>query len=82
MGLLNQAWIHLMLFSGLRSCEARRLRMSDINWENHRIRIEQSKGLKDRLVFMNSATVQALQTWLVERGQAEYLSDRVFLYRH
>jgi site-specific recombinase XerD len=82
MGLLDQAWVHLMLFSGLRSCEVRRLRMSDINWENHRIRIEQSKGLKDRLVFMNSATVQALQTWLVERGQAEYLSDRVFLYRH
>ncbi len=82
MGLLDQAWVHLMLFSGLRSCEVRRLRLGDINWENRRIRIEQSKGLKDRLVFMNSATVQALQTWLAERGQAEYLSDRVFLYRH
>lgn len=81
LGVMDRAWVQLMLFSGLRSCEVRRLRFADINWEDRRIRIEQSKGLKDRLVFMNSATVQTLQAWLQERGQVEYLPDRVFLYR-
>jgi len=81
-GVMDRAWIHLMLYSGLRTCEVRRLRLGEIDWENRRIRIEQSKGLKDRLVYVNSATLVALQTWLEERGQAEYLSDHVFVYRH
>jgi hypothetical protein len=38
--------------------------------------------LKDRLVYMSGATLSALQTWLVERGTPEYLSDHVFIHRH
>jgi integrase/recombinase XerD len=79
---LDRAWVHLMLYSGLRTCEVRHMRLEDINWENRRIRIEQSKGLNDRMVYMNSASVEALRTWLEIRGDAEYLSDHVFLYRH
>jgi site-specific recombinase XerD len=82
MGVLDRAWVHLMLQSGLRTCEVRRLRLDNIDWENRRIRIEQSKGLKDRLVYMNSATAEALRAWLDVRGEAEFLSDHVFLYRH
>jgi site-specific recombinase XerD len=80
LGVLDNAWVHLMLYSGLRTCEVRHLRLTDIQWEERRIRIEQSKGLKDRLVFLNSATISALQTWLSVRGNAEYLSDHVFVY--
>ena len=40
------------------------------------------KGLKDRLVYVNNATLEVLRIWLEERGQAEYLSDHVFVYRH
>jgi site-specific recombinase XerD len=82
MGILDRAWVHLMLYSGLRTCEVRRVRLGDIDWDSRRIRIQQSKGLKDRLVFMNTVTVEALQGWLVVRGAAEYFSDHVFLYRH
>jgi integrase len=82
MGVLDRAWIYLMLYSGLRTCEVRRLLLSDIDWENRRIRIEQSKGLKDRLVYMNSATVQALRLWLELRGTPERFADRVFLHYH
>jgi integrase len=60
----------------------RRLRLGDIDWESRRIRIEQSKGLKDRLVYLNSATVEALRTWLGIRENAEYISDHVFVYCH
>jgi integrase/recombinase XerD len=71
-----------MLYSGLRTCEVRRLRLDEIDWESRRLRIEQSKGLKDRLVFLNTATVEALQTWLARRGTAEYFTEHVFLFRH
>jgi integrase/recombinase XerD len=82
MGVMDRAWVHLMLYSGLRTCEVRALRSNVIDWGSRRIRIEQSKGLKDRLVFMNTATVEALQAWLDVRGGAEYATDHVFLYRH
>jgi len=82
MGIMDRAWLHLMLYSGLRTCEVRRLRLGDIQWESQRLHIEQSKGLKDRLVYMSSATLSALRTWLVERGTPEYISDHVFIHRH
>jgi integrase len=50
MGIMDRAWLHLMLYSGLRTCEVRRLRLGDIQWESQRLHFEQSKGLKDRLV--------------------------------
>jgi integrase/recombinase XerD len=81
-GIMDRAWVHLMLYSGLRTCEIRRLRLGDIDWESRRVRIEQSKGLKDRLAYLNSATVLALQAWLRLRGEVEYASDHVFLYCH
>lgn len=77
-----RVWVHLMLYSGLRTCEVRHLRLKDIDRESRRIRIEQSKGFNDRLVFMNAVTMEALEKWLDMRGDAEYLSDHVFLYRH
>lgn len=68
MGVMDQAWFLLMLYSGLRTGEVRRLQVSDIDWERRLIRIEQSKGLKDRLVPMSAATIEALQHYLDVRG--------------
>lgn len=81
LGIMDRAWIHLMLYSGLRSCEVRRLQIEDISFENKRIRIEQSKGLKDRMVYMNSATMTALQTWLDVRKTIDPPSKHVFFHR-
>jgi integrase/recombinase XerD len=81
MGIMDRAWVYLMLYSGLRTCEVRRLQMEDINFESKRIRIERSKGLKDRLVFMNSATLMALQAWLDARKTLKPPSNRVFFHR-
>lgn len=82
MGIMDQAWFNLMLYSGLRTCEVRRLKLEDIHFETRRIRIKQSKGLKDRLIFMNSATILALNAWLELRGGSKSGLDHVFLYRH
>ena len=55
-GRMDLAWFLLMLHSGLRMGEVRRLKLSEIDWEHRRVRIEQSKGLKDRLVPLSTPT--------------------------
>ncbi len=80
MGLLDRAWFLLMLHSGLRTGEVRRLRCADLDLQGPRVRIEQSKGLKDRLVPLSPATVNALRAYLEVRGPAN--TEHVFIYRH
>ncbi len=82
MGTMDRAWFLLMLHSGLRTGEVRRLRLGDIDWANRRVRIEQSKGLKDRLVYLSGPTVAALKAYLAVRGPADALPDTVFIHRH
>jgi site-specific recombinase XerD len=94
--LLDRAWVLLMLHSGLRSGELRRLRLSDLDTstslpsaslgtgsaglDDRRVRIEQSKGLKDRTVCLSVEAAEAIRAYLEVRGPAA--SDHVFLYRH
>jgi integrase len=77
---MDRAWFHLMLHSGLRVGEVRRLRLSDLDLKGRRARIEQSKGLKDRVVFLSQAAADALNAYLEIRGPAE--TDHVFIFRH
>ncbi len=44
------------------------------------MRIEQGKGLHDRIVFLSREGVEALETYLAERDPA--VTDHVFIYRH
>jgi len=80
MGLLDRAWVFIMIHSGLRVGEVRRLRLSDLDLEGKKVRIEQSKGLKDRIVCLSTPTVEALHTYLQVRGPAA--TEHAFLYRH
>jgi site-specific recombinase XerD len=88
MGVMDRAWFLLMLHSGLRTGEIRRMRLSDLDTstllsaglEGRRVRIEQSKGLKDRIVCLSKATVDALRAYLDMRGRMP--TDHVFTYRH
>lgn len=80
MGILDRAWVHLMLHCGLRVGEVRRLCLADLDLEGRKLRIDQSKGLKDRVVCFTSATLNALQAYLEIRGPSA--TDHLFLYRH
>jgi len=82
LGKMDLAWFLLMLHSGLRTCEVRSLRFTDMDWERHCIRIEQSKGLKDRIVFLSQACITALKDYLCVRGCVEALPENVFVFRH
>jgi integrase len=80
MGLLDRAWVFIMLHSGLRVGEVRHLRLPDLDLEGKKVRIEQSKGLKDRIVCLSTPTVEALHAYLQVRGPAA--TEHVFLFRH
>jgi integrase len=81
-GRLDLAWFLLMLHCGLRTCEVRNLKLQDVDWNSRRLRIEQSKGLKDRHIYLDDAVLKALQSYLAVRGQAEALPENVFVFRH
>ena len=78
--LLDRAWVLLMLHSGLRSGETRRLRLSDLDLHARWVRVEQAKGLKDRMVCLSVEAAEAIRAYLEVRGPA--VSDHVFLCRH
>lgn len=81
-GRRDRAWFLLMLHCGLRTCEVRNLKLQDLDWEARRLRIEQSKGLKDRHIYLDDAVLKALQSYLAVRGQKEALPENVFIFRH
>ena len=80
LGRMDKAWFLLMLHSGLRTGEARRLRRGDLDMQRKLVRLEQAKGLKDRLVPLSQPAVDALSGYLAQRGPAN--TNHVFLYRH
>ena len=57
----DYAWILLMAHSGLRTCEIRSLRWSDLDLKRRTIHINESKGLRSRVVFLSRPTLQALK---------------------
>ena len=79
-GVMDRAWFLLMLHCGLRTGEVRRLCRADLDLAGKRLRIEQSKGLKDRIVYLSAATVTAIEAYLPLRGPLA--SDHLFVYRH
>ncbi len=81
-GIMDRAWFLLMLHSGLRSGEVRRLCLADVDVKERKVRIEQSKGLKDRIVPLSPPTIDALEKYLKMRGPASVDTLQVFLYRH
>ncbi len=80
LGVMDRAWFLLMLHSGLRTGEVRRLRLSDLDWDGRRARIEQSKGLKDRVVYLSETVITALEAYRPLRGPVEI--DHLFVFRH
>ena len=79
---MDLAWFLLMLHCGLRTCEVRNLKLGDIEWDARRLKIEQSKGLKDRQIYLDEAVLSALRSYLVVRGQTEALPENMFIFRH
>jgi site-specific recombinase XerD len=60
----------VMLRCGLRVSEVTRLRLEDIDWAQHSVRIDQGKGRKDRIVSLSTDALAALRTCVAARPTA------------
>jgi len=58
---MDHALFLLMLRCGLRVSEVARLKVSDIDWEQPALLVEQGKGRKDRWVYLSPDVVRRLQ---------------------
>jgi site-specific recombinase XerD len=67
---MDHALCLLMLRCGLRVSEVVHLRRSDLDWEQHALRIDQGKGRKDRVVYVSADALAALRTCLALRPAA------------
>ncbi len=72
-GSMDRTWLVLMAHTGLRTCEIRRLKWSQVDFERRQLRIEQSKGKEDRMVPISQPALEALQG--LERT-SEYVFSR------
>jgi len=67
---MDHALCLLILRCGLRVSEVARLRLSDLDWEQQSLRIDQGKGRKDRVVYVSADALAALRTCLASRPAA------------
>lgn len=78
--LLDQAAFYLLWQCGMRLSEVEELRLEELDFPQKRLSVRNSKGQKDRTVYLTETAMRVLQAYLEVRGEGS--SDNVFLYRH
>lgn len=78
--LLVRAAFYLLWQGGLRLGEVEELRLEDLDFPGKRLAVRNGKGLKDRTIYLSGTMIDAMQEYLVVRGQGT--DDHVFLYRN
>ncbi len=78
--LLDRAAFYLLWQGGMRVGEVEELRLEDLDFGNRKVMVRQSKGLKDRAVYLTATALTALQAYLAVRGPGP--TDHVFFYRN
>ena len=73
--LKHKAILTLIYSAGLRISEATNLKIKDIDSKRMQIRIEQSKGKKDRYTLLSVKTLALLRTYFKEYKPTEYLFE-------
>ncbi len=76
--LKHKAAIMLMYSAGLRVGEVTRLKLTDVMRERMQVRVEQSKGRKDRYTILGRKTLQVLDAYLQAYKPTEYLFEGQF----
>ena len=76
---MDRAWFLLMLHSGLRTCEIRALRLSDVDLCQRSIYIRETKNQRERVVFLSPPTVETIQAYLTHRDNS---TDNLFTRHH
>jgi integrase/recombinase XerD len=74
----NRALVETLLDSGMRLSELCNLKVDDFNQRDGSIRVF-GKGSRERIVYVSSATLLSIQTYLVFDRPEPRLDDRLFL---
>jgi integrase len=61
---MDHALCLLMLRCGLRVSEVAKLKLSDIDWDQKSLLVEQGKGRRDRVVYLSTDVLAGLKTCL------------------
>lgn len=67
----ERAVVLLLLDTGLRAAELVHLTISDVDFKAGRVLVRRGKGDRDRVAFVSSRTIAAMQGYLEERGTPE-----------
>ncbi len=78
--LLDRVLFYLLWQGGLRVCEVEDLRLEDLDLSAARLNVRNSKGMKDRTIYLAAGALRALGEYLAARGDGS--GDHVFLYRN
>ncbi|MBQ5561192.1 MAG: tyrosine-type recombinase/integrase [Lachnospiraceae bacterium] len=62
----NLAIILLAYCTGLRGCDIVRIRLTDIDWQNHKLALVQSKNHQPLSVELNESTMNALADYILD----------------
>jgi site-specific recombinase XerD len=77
---LQNAYLLVLLHSGLRAGECVDLRLQDLDLSGKRLIIRAGKGQRDRLVYLSDSACQAIQLYL--QGSQRQQSDFVWLQKN
>ncbi len=78
--LLARTAFYLLWQAGLRLGELEELHLEDLDLENRKLSVRQSKSTADRTVYLTDTVIEALLAYLAMRGTGS--SDHVFLFRN
>lgn len=63
----DRAMLRLMYRAGLRCAEVCDLKLRDIDFDRGRVKVVQGKGGRDRVLWVDNATIEILRSWKTER---------------
>lgn len=76
----NYAIIVLLLDSKIRNAELLDLRLSDVDFENHELRVRKGKGEKCRYVTLRDISLSAIRLYLASGLRPAYLTEDDYLF--
>jgi len=77
-GLRNYVMMQLMLAVGLRCAETLNLRIQDVDLISGKLRVDQGKGSKDRILWLNPEMIALLTLWRERREKRGIVSEWYF----
>lgn len=72
-GLRDTAMIRLMVNAGLRSREVLNLKIDEVDFIEGKVFISQSKGKKDRVLWIGAEDLEFLKAWLSLKPESAYI---------